>query len=96
MKMQPTVTVEYDLLDDGLVAGYMRLREGKVARTVEVAPELVLIDLNSRGALLGVEILGPCKVAVLERIARKYHAPALRGLARHPRFAPVFRPARTA
>lgn len=96
MKMQPTVTVEYDLLDKGIVAGYMRLREGKVARTVEIAPDLVLVDLNSRGVLLGVEILGPCEVTILERIARKYHVPEVRSLARHPRFAPVFRPVRTA
>lgn len=96
MKMQPTVTVEYDLLDNGIVAGYMRLRAGKVARTVEISPGLVLVDLNSRGVLLGVEILGPCQVTVMERIARKYHAPEVRSLSRHPRFAPVFRPARTA
>jgi uncharacterized protein YuzE len=51
------------------VAGYLRLREGEVARTKEVTDGLVFADYAADGSLLGIELLGPCDVAILDRLA---------------------------
>jgi len=71
---------------DSLVrAIYIKVNKGKVAKTVEVAPE-IFVDLDQNGKLLGVEMLNPGKfiatrkkhTPLLQQIARKYHAPELK------------------
>jgi hypothetical protein len=52
-----------------LVAVYLRVREGEVADTKEVQEGVAYADYDSQGSLLGVELLGPCPVAVLDGIA---------------------------
>ena len=54
--------IAYDKKADAL---NIILRKGKVARTVEIAPE-VFVDLDSRGAPLYLEIVGAS-----EKIGRK-------------------------
>ncbi len=51
------------------VAGYLRVREGKVAQTKEVSVGLVFADYAADGSLLGVELLGPCDAQLLDRLA---------------------------
>ena len=53
-----------------LVAVYLRVREGEVAKTKEVQPGVAYADYDSHGTLLGIELLGPCQVAVLDTIAQ--------------------------
>jgi hypothetical protein len=53
-----------------LLAVYLRFRGGKSARTVEYADGAVFADFNRQGELLGIEVLSPCSVKVLEGIAR--------------------------
>jgi uncharacterized protein YuzE len=53
------------------VAGYLRVRQGKVAATKEVEDGLVFADYGADGCLLGVELLGPCAAEVLDRLAEK-------------------------
>ena len=45
--------ITYDKLAD---AAYMTLRKGKVAKTVEMS-ESVIVDLDKKGHLLGIEML---------------------------------------
>ena len=58
---------------------YIKLGDGRIARTKEMAPE-VFIDLDSSGKPLGVELLNPGILAIRE-IARKYKLPILNRIA---------------
>lgn len=49
--------ITYDKIAD---AAYMVLRKGKVAKTVEMS-ESVIIDLDKKGHLLGIEMLSASK-----------------------------------
>jgi uncharacterized protein YuzE len=52
--------------DDGsLEAVYVRLRAGKVARTVEIVQDVLLADYDRNDNLLGLEILGPVNLSAL-------------------------------
>jgi hypothetical protein len=55
----------------GLVAVYMRVREGEVAETREVQEGVAYADYDANGLLLGIELLGPCQVAVLDSLGQK-------------------------
>lgn len=48
--------------DEKLDVAYVRLRRGKVAKTVEVRPG-ILIDLSKAGDVLGIEVLSLAKLA---------------------------------
>ena len=55
--------------NDGTIeAAYVRLKEGKVAKTEEIVSDVLLADYNIRGALLGIEILAPVKIADLAKL----------------------------
>jgi hypothetical protein len=45
-------------------AAYLRIREGKVARTKEIEDGVAYADYDKSGQLLGIELLGPCRVEV--------------------------------
>lgn len=49
-----------------VVAAYIRFIAGKVARTVEVVPDVLFADYDSKGDLMGLELLGPISAAQLE------------------------------
>jgi uncharacterized protein YuzE len=63
-----------------MVAAYLRVREGEVATTKEVEPGVAYADFDSQGTLLGIELLGPCQVAVLDTIAEGEPEPVRRFL----------------
>jgi hypothetical protein len=48
----------------------LRVRQGEVAETKEVQEGVVYADYDSAGSLLGLELLGPCPVAVLDGVAQ--------------------------
>ena len=56
--------------DDGtLEALYIRLSANKIARTKELpGPDEVLADYDSRGRLVGIEILSPVKLTKIARL----------------------------
>ena len=69
-------------------ASYITLSDEPVAKTVEYA-DFINLDLNSKGGLIGIELLWmrPRKVAIqihrqLSQLASQYHLPILRRL--HP------------
>jgi hypothetical protein len=51
------------------VAVYLRVRKGEVAETKKVKPGIAYADYDSAGELLGIELLDPCQVAVLDSAA---------------------------
>lgn len=66
------VTVEYRVTYDPVAdALYVRVRDGEVADTVEVA-EGVIVDLDREGRVLGIEILGYSKSEIdLDEIVKR-------------------------
>jgi uncharacterized protein YuzE len=52
------------------VAVYLRVRNAKVAETKEISEGIAYADYDSEGSLLGIELLGPCQIEVLDRLAR--------------------------
>jgi uncharacterized protein YuzE len=54
--------------DGTLEAAYVRFRSGKVSKTKEVIEDVLLADYNSRGKLVGLEILAPVKLSDLIRL----------------------------
>jgi uncharacterized protein YuzE len=54
-----------------ILAAYFRVREGKVAKTLEFANGNAFADYNAKGELLGIEQLGPCDAKVFNKIAAK-------------------------
>ena len=64
------------------LAAYLRVREGKVAQTKEISEGIAFADYGEDGLLLGIELLAPCQVGVLERISEKEPEPVQRFLRR--------------
>ena len=82
------VSIEFD--PKARVA-YIRLKSGKIARTVEKS-DCFLIDLNARGELLGIEILNPHELSrndfksLFSDIVQKYKNSNARYI--HPEYLP--------
>lgn len=51
--------------DGTLEAAYITVRDGKAARTKEIVEDIALADYDSRGRLIGIEILAPVKLSKL-------------------------------
>lgn len=56
--------------DGRLEAVYIRLRIGKVAKTKEIIGDVLMADFDSRGRLLGMEILAPVKLSAITRLVQ--------------------------
>lgn len=52
-----------------LKAVYFRLRRGAPHETREFANGFAFADYSHEGYLLGIELLGPCSVTIVDRIA---------------------------
>jgi hypothetical protein len=63
-----------------MVAVYLRVREGEVAITKEVETGVAYADYDCQGTLLGIELLGPCPIAVLDSLAQGEPEPVKRFL----------------
>lgn len=75
--------IKFEIGYDPLVkAVYIKINEGRVAKTVEFAPE-TFVDLDQKGNLLGIEMLNPGRLTIkkkkhsslLKKIANKWNAP---------------------
>lgn len=71
---------------------YIRVREGKVARTVEVE-DGVTVDLSPSGLPIGIELLKPARPDVLDRIARDFGIPGVAEVSTLGEVAGMFAPA---
>jgi len=63
------VTVETDLRSGRIMAAYLRFRKGKAAKVVEFADGNAYANYDRKGELIGVELLAPCRLSVLTKIA---------------------------
>jgi uncharacterized protein YuzE len=64
------MSVEVDNRSGRILAVYFRVRKGKSAETKEFDRGKVFVDYNSAGELLGIEMLAPSTVAVLDRVTK--------------------------
>jgi uncharacterized protein YuzE len=62
------------------VAAYLRVRDGEVAETREVNEGIVFADYDKLGNLLGIELLAPCHIAVLDALTQQEPEPVRRFL----------------
>ena len=58
---------------------YIQIKNAKVRRTIEVAPE-TFVDLDADDDLIGVEMLRPGKLTILKKIAADYNIPYLKNI----------------
>lgn len=64
------VTIETENATGRVLAVYFRIRNGEVAEVREFAEGNAFANYGHQGQLLGVELLAPCTVRVLDKIAR--------------------------
>jgi hypothetical protein len=61
--------VSYHEVTGDPVAAYLRVREGKVVQTKEISEGIAFADYAADGLLLGIELLAPCPLEVLDRVS---------------------------
>src|SRR5207249_4140692 len=74
-KLRMKLTVEAKKESGEISAVYFLIRAGKSATVREFAGGNVFADYDSNGRLLGIELIGPCDIDLLKRIARKEPQP---------------------
>jgi len=79
-KFLPALQVSVNEETGGLRAAYLRVREGEVAETRELAEGRAFADYDAAGLLLGIELLAPCEVEVLDNLAAREPEPIRRFL----------------
>jgi uncharacterized protein YuzE len=70
MKTHFQITVTTDDKTGEVLAVYFYVRQGRVRETREFADGNVFADYDVNGRLLGFELLGPCKVSIVDQIAK--------------------------
>jgi uncharacterized protein YuzE len=71
----PALNVSVDEKTGHIRAAYLRLRAGEVSETQEVAEGRAFADYDASGLLLGVELLAPCELEVLDSLAAQEPEP---------------------
>ena len=71
--LEVSTQVNYETGDVSAV--YFYIRPGKSALVKEFAGGCAFADYDRNGHLLGIEILAPCEIAVLDKIARRESKP---------------------
>ena len=84
MDFLPELSVSVDERTGIVRAAYVRVRQGEVDETREVAPGIAFADYDANGLLLGVELLAPCEIAVLDKIGAAEPEPVRRFLRGSP------------
>lgn len=62
------VSVTVDERTGEVISVYFEIRKGKSAQTTEHCDGAAFADYDKRGMLLGIELLAPCRLRVLNRI----------------------------
>lgn len=63
--------VEVDNATGRTLAVYFQVRKGRATKVLELADGNAFANYGARGQLLGIELLAPCKVNVLDQVASK-------------------------
>ena len=64
-----SVSITTDESSGEPIAVYFYIREGRVHQTREFADGAAMADYNKLGELLGIELLAPCNVSILDQLA---------------------------
>ena len=70
-KLELRLFAENDQETGVLLAVYFQIRKGHAARVLELANGAAFANYDRKGRLLGIEMLAPCEIQVLDQIARK-------------------------
>ena len=73
----PWIECSFSARDDGtLEAAYIRFAFGDVAKTVEIVEDVLLVDYDENGEMLGIEILAPVRLKdITELVAPRQRSP---------------------
>ena len=63
------VTITTENTTGSLVSVYFQIRKGKVHETREFADGAAFADYNKNGELIGIELLAPCSVTIVDQLA---------------------------
>ena len=63
------VNIEVEKKTGTVLAVYFQIRKGRAARVREFAEGNAFANYSATGELLGIEILGPCDITVVDKIA---------------------------
>jgi uncharacterized protein YuzE len=83
-KFQPQLNLSVDETTGQIRAAYVRVREGTVFETREMAEGRAFADYSEDGFLLGIELLAPCAVKVIDDISEEEPEPVRRFLRGSP------------
>lgn len=61
--------------DGTLDAAYVAVSQEKVARSEEIIESVLILDFDSAGGLVGVEILAPVKISDVHQVAKMLEGP---------------------
>jgi uncharacterized protein YuzE len=65
--------------DDGTIeAIYISLSEKRIHKTDEVIPDVLLVDHDSQGGIVGIEILAPVQITKITRLVDQPQRRSLR------------------
>jgi uncharacterized protein YuzE len=70
MNYNYSITVDTESTTGEIRAVYFQVRSGKSASVKEFQRGDVLADYDKEGNLLGIEVLAPCRISLLEKILR--------------------------
>lgn len=62
------ISVETDNQTGEVLAVYFSIRKGRSAEVREFCNGKAFADYDSKGTLLGIELLAPCKLSLLDKI----------------------------
>ena len=62
-------SITTDELTGRVLAAYFHIRKGHAHETREFGNGAVLADYNNRGELIGLEIIAPCRVTIVDQLA---------------------------
>lgn len=69
MDYQFAIEVTVDEATGNTISAYFQIRRGRVAETREFADGAAFADYDQNGALLGIELLAPCRVEIVDQLA---------------------------
>ena len=64
------ISIETDGETGETLSVYFQVRSGRSRQTREYADGSAFADFNSRGELIGIELLAPCRVSIVDKIAK--------------------------
>lgn len=70
MKFSFQVMVTNDNRTGKILSVYFRIRSGKAAQVKEFQDGAAFANYNHKGELIGIELLAPCQLAVLDKISK--------------------------